>query len=113
MMKTLAPHLCMPRTSQPIVTWSVMFWIDVYAASRRRLVVHREDHARHGLDDEGRERRRPEGLHPVDVGRDLAEEEVLDAADEPGALLEPVERVVDGRMHVLAADLLLASEGCA
>ena len=32
MMKTLAPHLCMPRTSQPIVTWSVMFWIDEYAS---------------------------------------------------------------------------------
>ena len=28
MMKTLAPHLCMPRTSQPSVTSCVMFWID-------------------------------------------------------------------------------------
>ena len=28
MMKTLAPHLCMPRTSQPSVTSSVMFTID-------------------------------------------------------------------------------------
>ncbi len=25
MMKTLAPHLCIPRTSQPSVTSSVMF----------------------------------------------------------------------------------------
>ena len=28
MMKTLAPHLCIPRTSQPSVTSWVMFWID-------------------------------------------------------------------------------------
>jgi hypothetical protein len=28
MMKTLAPHLCMPRTSQPSVTSFVMYWID-------------------------------------------------------------------------------------
>ena len=28
MMKMLAPHLCMPRTSQPSVTSSVMFWTD-------------------------------------------------------------------------------------
>ncbi len=32
MMKTLAPQRCMPRTSQPIVTWSVMSWIDAYAS---------------------------------------------------------------------------------
>ena len=31
MMKTLAPHLCMPRTSQPSVSSSVMFWIEEYA----------------------------------------------------------------------------------
>ena len=31
-MKTLAPQRCMPRTSQPSVTWSVMFWIDEYAS---------------------------------------------------------------------------------
>ena len=31
MMKTLAPHLCMPRTSQPSVRWSVMLTIDGYA----------------------------------------------------------------------------------
>ena len=28
MMKTLAPHWCMPRTSQPSVTSFVMCWID-------------------------------------------------------------------------------------
>ena len=33
MMNTLAPHLCIPRTSQPSVTSSVMFWIDEYAVS--------------------------------------------------------------------------------
>ena len=33
MMKTLAPHLCMPRTSQPSVTSVVMFWIEAYAFS--------------------------------------------------------------------------------
>ena len=33
MMKTLAPHLCMPRTSQPRVTSSVMYRIDSYALS--------------------------------------------------------------------------------
>ena len=32
MMKTLAPHLCMPRTSQPIVRWSVMLTIDSHAS---------------------------------------------------------------------------------
>ena len=32
MMKTLAPHLCMPRTSQPSVTSFVMCWIDEYAS---------------------------------------------------------------------------------
>ncbi len=31
MMKTLAPHLCIPRTSQPMKTLSVMFWTDEYA----------------------------------------------------------------------------------
>jgi hypothetical protein len=31
MMKTLAPHLCIPRTSQPSVRSFVMCWIDWYA----------------------------------------------------------------------------------
>ena len=31
MMKTDAPHLCMPRTSQPAKTSFVMCWIDGYA----------------------------------------------------------------------------------
>ena len=33
MMKTLAPQLCMPRTSQPRVRSFVMNWIDSYAYS--------------------------------------------------------------------------------
>ncbi len=33
MMKTLAPHLCMPRTSQPSVRSLVMNWTDWYAVS--------------------------------------------------------------------------------
>ena len=63
-------------------------------AVRVRLVVHREDHAGQRLDDERRQRRRAERVEPADVARNLAEEEVLDAADEARALLEPVERVV-------------------
>ena len=46
-----------------------------------------------------------ERLHPVDVARDVPEEEVADAADESRALLEPVERVVDELLHPLAAQL--------
>ena len=38
-------------------------------------------------------RRRAERVPPARVARDLAEEEALDAADDPRALLEPVERV--------------------
>ena len=33
MMKTLAPHLCIPRTSQPSVTSWVMFTTESYALS--------------------------------------------------------------------------------
>jgi hypothetical protein len=67
------------------------------------LVEHREDHPRDGLDEERRERRRPERLHPVDVAGDVAEEEVPDAADEPGAFLEPVERIEQRRLELLPA----------
>ena len=56
------------------------------------------------LDEERRQRRRAERVEPVRLGRDLAEEEVPDAADEAGALLEPV----DGREHH-AFDLLASS----
>ena len=59
---------------------------------RIRLVVHREEHACDRLDEERRQRRCAERLHPVDVVRNVAEEEVLDAADEARALLDPVER---------------------
>ena len=45
----------------------------------------------------------PSVWNQLDVARDLAEEEVLDAADEPGALLEPVERVERGRLDLRAA----------
>ena len=100
MMKTEAPQRCMPRTSQPAKTSFVMCWIDAYARVRVRLVVHREDHAGQRLDDERGQRRRAERLEPVDVARDLAEEEVLDAADEARALLEPVERVQDRLLDV-------------
>ena len=72
---------------------------------RRRLVVHGEDDAGRRLDEEGGERRRAERLHPVRVRRDVAEEEVLDPADEAGALLEPVERIRDGHLEVPAAEL--------
>ena len=43
-----------------------------------RLVVHRQDHAGHRLDDERGQRRRAERLEPVDVAGDVAEEEVPD-----------------------------------
>ena len=60
-----------------------------------RLVVHRQDHAGRRLDDEGGQRRRAERLEPVDVGRDVAEEEVADRADDARPLLEPVDRIED------------------
>ena len=62
-------------------------------AVRIRLVVHRQDHAGRRLHEERGQRRRAERVVPPDVRRDLAEEEVLDAADEAGALLQPVDRV--------------------
>jgi hypothetical protein len=68
---------------------------------RRRLVVHGEDHAGDRLHEEGGERRRAEGVEPVRLGGDLAEEEVLDPADEPGALLEPVDRDHHGLLELL------------
>jgi hypothetical protein len=42
-------------------------------------------------------------VEPVRVARNLAEEEVLGRADEPGALLEPVERVEGDVLELLAA----------
>jgi hypothetical protein len=42
-------------------------------------------------------------VEPVGLGRNLAEEEVLDAADEPGALLEPVDRDHHGLLELLLA----------
>ena len=92
MMKTLAPQRCMPRTSQPSVRSFVMCWIDCVGRLRVRLVVHGQDHAGDELDDEGGQRRRAERVEPVRLGRDLAEEEVLEPADEARALLEPVDR---------------------
>ena len=68
-----------------------------------RLVVHGEHDARDRLDEEGRQRRRAERVEPVRVPRHLAEEEVLDSADEAGALLEPVERVEGDVLELLAA----------
>ena len=62
---------------------------------RARLVVHREDDAGRRLDDERGQRRRAERLEPVDVARDVAEEEVADRRRRARALLEPVERVQD------------------
>ena len=68
---------------------------------RIRLVVHREDHAGQRLHEERGEGRRAERREPVDVARHLPEEEVLDAADEAGPLLEPVERVQDHLLQLL------------
>jgi hypothetical protein len=70
---------------------------------RRRLVVHGQDHARHRLHEEGGQRRRAERVEPVGLGRNLAEEEILDAADEAGALLEPVDRDHHGLLELLLA----------
>ena len=83
----------MPRTSQPPKTSFVMLLDRRVGGRRAGLVVHREDHAGDRLHEERGQRRRAERLEPVDVARDLAEEEVLDAADEPRPLLDPVERI--------------------
>jgi hypothetical protein len=47
-----------------------------------------------------------QGLEPVDVRRDLPEEEVLGAADDPRPLLQPIERTID--MADLGRDPLVA-----
>jgi hypothetical protein len=78
---------------------------------RARLVVHREDHARDRLDEERGQGRRPERVEPAGVARDLAEEEVLDPADEARALLEPVDRVGDQLFDLLAARRFLTGHG--
>ena len=44
------------------------------------------------LDEERGQGRRPERVEPVALRRDLAEEEVLETADEPGAFFDPVDR---------------------
>ena len=72
---------------------------------RRRHVVHREDHAGDRLHEKSGERGRAERLHPVDVRRHIAEEEVAEASDESRPFLEPVDGIEDGRLHLLAADL--------
>ena len=100
MMKTLAPQRCMPRTSQPSVSSFVIASIVEYAIGLarhgidrgRRLVVHREDPAGQRLDDERRQRGRPERLQPADVARHVPEEEPLRAAHGARALVDPVER---------------------
>ncbi len=103
MMKTLAPHLCMPRTSQPAKTSSVICDDRVVGLVRVGLVVHREDNAGDRLHEERGQRRRAERLHPVDVVRHLAEEEPLDVSDEPGALLDPVDGDERDGLDLLAA----------
>ena len=50
---------------------------------RARLVVHREHDPGGGLDNEGGERRRAERLEPVDVARDVPEQEVPNRATRP------------------------------
>ena len=70
---------------------------------RRRLVEHRQDHAGDRLDEERGQRRRAERVRPAGVAGNLAEEEVLDPADEARALLEPVERVEHHSFDLLAA----------
>ena len=109
MMKTLAPQRCMPRTSQPNVTSFVMCWIDEYACSGSRLVVHRQDHAGDRLDEEGGQRGRAERVRPAAVAGHLAEEEVPGRADEARPLLEPVERIEDDGLDLLLACGLAAS----
>ena len=42
-------------------------------------------------------------MKPARVARYLAEKEVLDAPDQPGALLEPVERIERDVLELLAA----------
>ncbi len=64
-------------------------------------VVHRQDHARQRLDEEGRERGGAERVEPVRVRRDLPEEEVAHSPDEARALLDPVDRVVDRLLEAL------------
>jgi hypothetical protein len=73
---------------------------------RMRFVVKGEDDACSRLDEERRQRRRAEGMPPARVPRNVAEEEVLDPADDPRALFEPVERDGD-ELDELALLLLL------
>jgi hypothetical protein len=70
-------------------------------------VVHRQDDAGDQLHEERRQRRGAERLQPREVGRHLAEQEVLDAADEAGALLEPVDRREQHLLDLFPASGLL------
>ena len=62
-------------------------------ARRRRVVVHGEEDARHGLGEEREHRRRAQRVEPVRPLRDLAEHQPAHAARQRGALVDPV----DGR----------------
>ena len=66
-----------------------------------RLVVHRKDDAGDRLHEEGGERRGAERLHPVRVPRNVAEQEVLEAGTDAGALVKPVDGIEQRSLDLL------------
>ena len=63
----------------------------VGAAGRVGAVVHRQEHAGHGLREEREHRRRAERVEPVGALRDLAEHQPARAARQRRALVDPVD----------------------